>query len=125
MIFDKELNLSEEDISNSTNIEQLSNWKNSLSSKLTSILNRYEVNGWQELPIKAKTAYRYSFSLYKSCGRRLAFLYEQSKSASGYVSEKDKRKNRALCNKFMEVAKRELPKDLYERILQIAQQENG
>lgn len=123
MIENKELGITEEDVLKETDIQILNSWRNSLQSQMTSILNRFDVTHHNELPVSAKRAYRYIKTLDRIIASRYGVLVTEMKVSNGYVSERAKRRNRTLIAKFMEVAKRELDKSEYKRILEIAQKE--
>lgn len=94
-----------------------------LEGIITSILNKHNAESWHTLPPRAKSAYRYNYSLMRMTRTRIACLLEAQRVRTGYKSERAKKRERTLAAKFMEVAKQELEKSEYKRLLTIAQQE--
>lgn len=119
--YNSDLNISHEDVDVQTDVNVLNNWNLSLSEIEASILNRYSVNSWKELPVKAKNKVRRIYLFRRYVRSRIASLLNEERKENGYQSERSRRKDRTLVAKFMEVAKRELPKDVYNHILSIAQ----
>ena len=126
MITSKPLNLSEEDILKETNLETLFNWKSEINSYKNSILIKFNVDSWKDLPPKVAMNYRFHDTLERIVRSRIGYYKEIAKQNSGeYRSERSRRKDRTLQAKFMEVAKRILNKEDYKQILNIAQSELG
>ena len=123
MIINKDINLSEDDIVKETNLEKLLDWKIKLQGIISSILTKSNVENWHLLPPRAKSAYRYNYTLFRMVRTRYASLLETKRQETGYRSERARKRDRTLYAKFMEVAKREMDKSEYKRILSIAQQE--
>ena len=117
MIYNKELNITEEDVVKETDIEVLLRWRTSIESQITSMLAG--VDSWTMLPDKKKTAYKYMFTFNKMIRRQIGVVRREN----GWVSERSKRKDRSLSMVFMQVAKKELRKEDYARLLAIAQSE--
>lgn len=110
MLVDKNLGISEELILDSVCIKQLVDWRIMLSNKMTEILVKNNAETFHELPAKARNAYMRSNSLYKSVRMRIGYLHKKDTERPDYVSPKQIRDNRIICNRFMAVAKRELSK---------------
>ena len=123
MIFNKELGISEDDISVEDDLQTLAYWRDALNAQLTSILNRFDVDCSHQLPTSAKRAYRYIHTLERMAHKRYGTLRNDIAVANGYVYPSEMRKARHLASKFMEVSKRELPDYEYLRILQISKEE--
>lgn len=122
MITNKQLGITEEDVMLEQDIETLADWRADLDTQIASILAHNSVNSWRELPPKAKSAYTYVVALQKIVKKRIGDISEVMKIETGYRSERQKRKDRHLAGVFMEVAKKELPKDDYARLLTLAQE---
>lgn len=123
MIYNKELNISEDDISVEDDLQTLAYWRDALNAQLTSILNRFGVDNSQELPLAAKRAYRYIHTLERMAYKRYGALKMDIAVANGYIHESARRKERNLASKFMEISKRELSTEDYSRILELAKNE--
>lgn len=122
MIENRMISVSEVDIRNENDLEKLTLWKMELSGIITSILNKNNADNWHQLPPKAKNAYRYNYALLRMARLKIARMLEDKRLASGYRSERSRRRDRTLAAKFMEVAKQKLPKETYKQLLEIAQQ---
>lgn len=123
MIYNKELGISEDDISVEDDLQTLAYWRDALNAQLTSILNRFGADNSHQLPPSAKNAYRFVFTLERMARKRYGALRTDIAVANGYVHPSEMRKARHLASKFMEVAKRELSNEEYLRILQISKDE--
>lgn len=121
--YSADLDITHDDVDTETNIDVLNKWALSLWETESAILNLHLANSWKELPAKAKSKYRRIFIFRKYIRSRIALLINDERKAAGYQSERSRRKDRTLVAKFMEVAKRELPKEEYKRLLSIAQTE--
>lgn len=114
MIFNKILNITDEDVVIQDDIEVLNQWRNSLEAQLTTILAG--VDTWQSLPYNRKIAYQYLFILHKIVKNRLNECYLK-KRAEGALIRQDKINERSFAMEFMITAKRELRREDYSRIL--------
>lgn len=121
--YNADLDITQEDVDAQTDVDVLNKWNASLAEIEASILNLHSVHSWKELPVKAKNKVRRVYLFRKYIRGRIASLLNEERKANGYQSERSRRKDRTLVAKFMEVAKRELPKDEYRRLLSIAQEE--
>ena len=121
--YNPDLGITHEDVDAQTDLDVLNKWNSSLWEIEASILNRYSANSWKELPIKAKKKIRHVYLFRKYIAARIASLVNEDRKAHGYQSERSRRRDRTLFAKFVEVAKRELPKEVYKRLLAIAQTE--
>ena len=124
MVYNKELNITEIDVENQNNIDTLNEWMKSLESQIASIL--IGSDGWTTLPQNKKIAYQCMVTLRKTVKRKIGECWLKIKEENGWKSEKNKRKDRTLSMVFMKIAKKELSKEEYFRLLSIAQNEiNG
>lgn len=121
--YNVDLDITHEDVDAQTDVDVLNKWNTSLAEIEASILNLHSVNSWKELPVKAKNKVRRVYLFRKYIRGRIASLLNEERKINGYQSERSRRKDRTLIAKFMEVAKRELPKAEYKRLLAIAQEE--
>lgn len=116
-MYNKALNITDEDVSQENNLETLNIWKRSINVQITELLQ--DVNNWQELPYKGKVLYKCLFSFRKIINSRIG----EVKFIQGYRSERSLRKDRTLSMIFMQKAKEILDKETYIKILSAAQAE--
>ena len=104
-------------------IDKLNSWRNTLRLVIDGIYRNNSTDDWHKLPPIARKKYQLTVSFDKIIAHRIGQIFAIRKTTPGYQSERSRRKDRTLVAKFMEVAKRELPKDVYKRLLEIAQEE--
>ena len=118
MIFNKELGITEEDVLNQEDIKILNTWRVSIESQMVSLLAG--TDDYRNLPHRKKIKYQYLFSLRRMVKHRISECLFEIKKDSGWISERSKRKDRTLSMEFMRIAKRELSKEEYSRLLELA-----
>lgn len=121
--YNKDLDITIEQIQAEENVDQLHSWRNSLQLIMDEVLRKNSTDNWHTLPQRAKAKYQRTKYFDKVIARRIGCVFGKLKSQAGYQSERSRKKDRTLIAKFVEVAKRELPKDEYKRLLAIAQDE--
>lgn len=121
--YNKDLDITIEQIQAEDNVDQLHSWRNSLQLIMDEVLRKNLTDDWHTLPPRAKAKYQRTEYFDKVIARRIGCVFGKLKAQAGYQSERSRRKDRTLVAKFMEVAKRELPKEEYKRLLALAQDE--
>lgn len=120
----KVLDISLEDILNEYDQQVLVNYNIRLKSYLAQLLRDNEVSYYKELPKNDYKDYLIHDSLRRSVSSRLGYFKEIIKeSGELFWTESNKRRNKKLYIKFMEVAKRELDENMFKNILSKARDE--
>lgn len=112
------LNLSFDLIDSECDIAKLSEWAIRIEQFLIALLDDNGADDWKELPGNKISIYKWHYNLKRYIGYKKAKI----KNENGYISKREIRRHRTLTMKFMEVAKKELPKELYDKILDISKE---
>lgn len=113
MLYDKYLDITEQDIENETDLQQLLDWKSNLEMDVINIkrsICNVKSNGKVR---RANDAKSYKLMLIKSIDNKIRILKMCNKGGSKEV---------LLMRKFMKVAKEELTKEQYKTILEKAKE---
>lgn len=121
MVFNKELGITEEDVLKEMDILKLAEWQSSISSQRADIRN--SVCSMKELSNKARKALDYMLVLEHMIKARIRAVKEIKRQENGYISPKERRKQRYLHDRFVAIAKKELETDIYNRIMEQAKQQ--
>ena len=121
--YNPELDITCEDVDAQTDIQVLNQWAYDLYQIEMSIFARNSVESWKDLTGKAKRKYLHVYAFRKYIRSRIHRLLLDERIESGWQSERSRKRDRTLIAKFVEVAKRELPKEVYQSIMTIAQEE--
>lgn len=114
-MYNKQLNITEIDITAQNDIHVLSDWRRSIEMQITEVLTTVEYNK-QALSPNGKKLIGYLTLFRKLINIRIG----EVKFASGYRSESSRRKDRALSMLFMNKAKELLDAETYNNILDAA-----
>ena len=120
MIYSEKLNLSDEIINNETDINAVINWKKEIEKELADFHLR--TSHYQRLSNKQKAAKSALLSLRNLCKSRIGEYNLKLKEDGKWKSKQDFKSERHLASVFMELAKSELNKDEYNRILNLAKE---
>lgn len=113
MLYDKYLDITEQDIENETDLQKLLDWKSNLEMDVINIkrsICNVKSNGKVR---RANDAKSYKLMLIKSIDNKIRILKMCNKGGSKEV---------LLMRKFMKVAKEELTKEQYKTILEKAKE---
>lgn len=120
MIYSEKLNLSDEIIKNETDINSVINWKKEIEKELADFHLR--TSRYQCLSNKQKAAKSALLSLRNLCKSKIGEYNLKLKEEGKWKSKQDFKSERHLASVFMELAKLELNKDEYNRILNLAKE---
>ena len=120
MIYSEKLNLTDEIINNETDINAVINWKKEIEKELAYFHLR--TSHYQCLSYKQKAAKSALLSLRNLCKSRIGEYKLKLKKDGKWKSKQDFKSERHLASVFMELAKSELNKDEYNRILNLAKE---
>jgi hypothetical protein len=113
MLYDKYLDITEQDVENETDLQKLLDWKSNLEMDVINIkrsIHNVKSNGKIR---RANDAKSYKLMLIKLIDNRIAIVKKNNKGGSKEV---------LLMRKFMKVAKEELTKEQYKTILEKAKE---
>lgn len=114
-MYNKKMNLTAEMIINENDIAVIRNWKLELEKEISEFETR--TSQYEKLSNGQKMAYRSMKGLWRLCRSRIGEYTLQLKEQGVWQSERYRKTQRHLASVFMEIAKKELPKDVYTNIL--------
>lgn len=117
MLYNKELGITEEDVQREENLDVLTEWRISLGSQISSICASKADK--RDLSDNAKKLLKYKRAMMKIVNIKIKAV----KIKNGWISERNKKKERTLSMLFMKHAKKHLPSSEYNKILALAKTE--
>lgn len=118
MIYNEKLCLSDEMINNETDINEIINWKMEIEKELSEFNLR--ISSCDKLSLRQKTARSALMSLRSLCKTKIYNYNLKLKEEGKWNSHKDQKTKRHLASIFMEIAKKELNINDYNRILELS-----
>lgn len=119
MMYNKKMNLTAEMILAEKDIAVIRNWKIELEKEINEFETR--TSQYEKLSKGQLMSYRSMKGMWRLCRSRIGEYTLQLKEQGVWQSERSRKSQRHLASVFMEMAKRELPKDVYISILEKAQ----
>lgn len=118
MIYSEKLNISDEMVNNESDINVIIDWKKEIEKELADFHIR--TSRYSHLSNKQKIAKSALISLRNLCKNKIGEYNLRLKEEGKWRSHRDQKQERHLASIFMEIAKIELNKDEYNRILNLA-----
>lgn len=119
MLYDKTLNITEEDIEKETDLNRLQEWKKSIEMDVINIERTSYLTEDKASMIRANDAKSYKKMMRRQIILRMHILEHEAHKAR----KKEKHVQEILLmRKFMKLAKQELPKEQYRSILERAKE---
>ena len=118
-MYNKELNLTEEDILQENNIAVINAWKLQIEKELLNF--QVYTSRFDHLNGNQKRYYTALNSMRKICKSKITAHINKLKEDGVWKSSRDIRTKRHLASVFMEEAKKILPPSIYKQILEVSQ----
>lgn len=118
MMYNKKMNLTAEMILTEKDIAVIRNWKIELEKEINEFETR--TSKYEKLNKGQLMYYRSMKGMSRLCRSRIGEYNLQLKEQGVWQSERSRKSQRYLASVFMEIAKNELPKDVYVSILEKA-----
>ena len=120
MIYNKKLGISDEMINNEEDMDVVMGWRREIEAEIVEFNLR--TANYPELSRNQKKARAILYSLRLLCKSRMSLYDLQLKEEGKWKSPREVKSDRYLASVFMEVAKKQLPKPEYRRLLEAAQE---